>query len=468
MERNGMNEIVFEPAWQMAKRIASREISCEELMRAHLDRVHAVNGAINALVELYAEEALATARRMDRQFPPDAEELPPFYGVPMSVKGAWDCAGFINTGGTLGRKGFVAQHDAPVIARMRAAGMIPFGVTNLPEFSMAFESDNLIYGRTSNPYDLSRTSGGSGGGGSAAIAAGCSPFEVGGDLGGSIRVPSHCTGIAGLKPTLGRIPLTGYFPGPFGVVTLLATAGPMARTVKDLALTYPLLCGPDSEDANVADAIVRAPGEVDLSTLRIAYHKDNGVFPPTFETAATVQKAAEAMQGVAASVEEARPDGLDESFEIMLGLLGADGGAGFELLTAMCETKERSPFLNILLEALQPMTLTSAQFGGLLVRRDMYRARVARFFTCHDVILCPAAAFPAQPHGEAVARVNAFSYTMAHNVSGCPGVVVRCGTSQEGLPIGVQVVADRWQEHVALRVAAHLEEVFGGWQKPTA
>jgi amidase len=461
-----MNDIVFQPAWRLAQHIASRDISCEELMRAHLDRIQAVNHQINAIVELYAEEALATARRMDKQFPSDVSELPPFYGVPMSVKGAWDCAGFSNTGGTLGRKSFVAQHDATVIARMRAAGMIPLGVTNLPEFSMAFESDNLIYGRTSNPYDLSRTSGGSGGGGGAAIASGCSPFEVGGDLGGSIRVPSHFSGIAGLKPTLGRIPLTGYFPGPFGVVMLLSTAGPMARTVKDLILSYPLLSGPDSQDASVVDAVLRSPDDVDISTLRIAFHKDNGVFPPTLETAITVQKAAEALQGVAASLDETCPDGLAESFDIMLGLLGADGGAGLEMLVAMCETSERSPFLTSLLAVLQPMTLTSPQFGDLLVRRDLYRSRVARFFTSYDVILCPAAAFPAQPHGQAFEKVQAFSYTMAHNVSGCPAVVVRCGTSPEGLPIGVQVVAAHWNEHVALKVAAHLESAFGGWRAP--
>jgi amidase len=461
-----MSDLVFEPAWRLAQRIAAREVSCEDLMRAHLDRIQSVNRAINAVVEVYAEEALATARRMDRQMPSDVAELPPFYGVPMTVKGAWDCAGFVNTGGTMGRKGFVSQHDATVIGRMRAAGMIPLGVTNLPEFSMAFESDNLVYGRSSNPYALSCTAGGSGGGGGAAIASGCSPFEVGGDLGGSIRVPCHFNGIAGLKPTLGRIPLTGYFPGPFGITTLLATAGPMARTVKDLVLTYPLLCGPDFFDGTVADAVVRSPDEVDLGSLRIAFHTENGVFPCSPETAATVTKAAEAMHDVAAVVQKARPEQLEESYEIMLGLLGADGGAGFEELIAVSNTSERSPFLCSLLDMLQPMTLSSAQFGSLLVRRDLYRSRVARFFGSYDAILCPAAGFPAPPHGHAVANVAAFSYTMAHNVSGCPGVVVRCGTSSDGLPIAVQVVAGPWQEHIALKVASHLETVFGGWSRP--
>ncbi|MBI3681595.1 MAG: amidase [Acidobacteria bacterium] len=460
-----MNELVFLSMKRMAEMIRRKEISSAELMDAHLARIAKVNPEINAVVEMEAEEARNAARNADARLA-RGEAGGPLDGVPMSVKGAWDCAGWINTGGTLGRKGLVAPQDATVIARMKRAGAIPIGVTNLPEFSLAFESDNLVYGRTNNPYDVTRTPGGSGGGGSAAIASGCSPFEVGGDLGGSIRVPAHFAGIAGLKTTLGRVPLSGYFPGPFGMVTLMATAGPMARFVEDLVLTLPLMAGPDLLDASAVDARLENPDEVRVDKMRCAFHADNGIHPCTPETAQVVDRAAKVVAETGAAVEEARPQGLEQGYDIFAGLLGSDGGAGLDELVRMSGTTELSARFRETREFFAPLGVSAAGLHGLLVRRDIFRMQVVSFFQRYDVLLCPVCAFPALPHGQTRANLPGFSYTMVHNLSGCPAAVVRCGQSADGLPIAVQVVAAPWQEHKALAVALHLERVFGGWRRP--
>jgi amidase len=460
-----VNDLVFRSVKWMAEAIRAKKLSCVELIQAHLNHIGQANPRLNAVVSLAAETALEQARRMDNSRP---DPLPPCYGVPMTVKEAWDSKGMVNSGGALGRKGLLATQDATVIARMKRAGMIPIGTTNLPEYSLAFESDNFIYGRSNNPYDVNRTPGGSGGGGAAAIASGCSPFEVGGDLGGSIRVPSHFCGIAGLKTTLGRVPLTGYFPGPFGMVTLMATAGPMARYVEDLALTLPLMAGPDLVDMSAVDAVLRHPADVRLSSLRLAFHTDNGIMPPAAETCALVEKAAQAMQGAAQSVEEARPEGIEQAMDLGLGLLGGDGGAGLMTLNHLSGTTENTPLFKGSLELFKPYATDAMGLMGRLAERDAYRMRIASFFHRFDALLCPTAAFPAPPHGSYPDNFRGFSYTFAHNLSGCPGAVVRCGESAEGMPIGVQVVGAPWREDICLAVAAHLEEVFGGWKAPEA
>ena len=224
-----VNDLLFSSATAIAAAIRDKEISSLEVVDAHLSHIERANPGMNAIVRVLADEARAAAREADAAVARD-DSLGPFHGVPMTVKDAWEVKGVPSTGGTLGRADYLPQQDATVIDRMRRAGAIPIGMTNLPELSFAFESDNLIHGRTSNPYDPARTPGGSGGGGAAAIAAGMSPIEIGADLGGSIRLPCHFCGIAGIRATTGRVPRTGYFPPSLGWVSLFAAAGPMARS----------------------------------------------------------------------------------------------------------------------------------------------------------------------------------------------------------------------------------------------
>ena len=239
-----MDELIYTSAKKMAHAIQAKQVSSVELIEAHLQRIDEVNPALNAVVYSLAERALDEARQADAATV-RGDATGPLHGVPTTVKEAWESAGIPCTGGTLGRKGFIGARDSTVVARLRAAGAIPIGMTNTPELSMAFESDNLVYGRTNNPYDLARTPGGSGGGGAAIIAAGGSPWEIGADLGGSIRLPAHFSGIAGIKPTVGRVPMTGYFPPSLGFMQMFCSAGPMARHAEDLALTLRFLSGPE-------------------------------------------------------------------------------------------------------------------------------------------------------------------------------------------------------------------------------
>jgi amidase len=351
---------------------------------------------------------------------------------------------------------------------MRAAGAIVLGKTNLPELSLAYESNNLIYGRTSNPYDLSRTPGGSSGGESSIIAAGGSPLGLGTDAGGSIRVPAHFCGIAGLKPTSGRVPFTGLLPPALGASARMRHVGPMARYVGDLALTLPILSGVDWRDSATIPMLLEDPRNVELKSLRVAFYTDNGIMSPTPETIETVQNAIAVLSEAGLFVEEARPPGIEHSYELFRDLFAADGGAGVQRLLKMAGTTEVHPYLQQFSEILRPYAMTTAGFSSLLVRWDQFRSTMLSFLEHYDVILCPVCATPAWPHSTTIIEEQFFagSYSITYNLTGWPAATVRGGTSPEGLPIGVQVVARPWREDVALAVAQQLEIVLGGWQPP--
>jgi amidase len=360
----------------------------------------------------------------------------------------------------------VPEQDATAVARLRAAGAIVLGKTNVPELSLAFESDNLVYGRTNNPYDLTRTPGGSSGGEAAIIAAGGSPLGLGTDAAGSIRLPAHFCGIAGLKPTHGRVPRSGAFPPPVGLLADLWQVGPLARRVEDLIASLPILVGPDGHDPSVAPVPLHDPASVRMTDLRLAFHTDNGVVAATSEVAAAVRAAAQVLTQAGAAVDEARPTGIERGFELATRLFAADGGAGVGTLLQMAGTSQPSPLLVQLGQVLQAPPLGAAEFAGLLVEWDIFRAMMLGFMGGYDAIVCPVNAFTALPHGTTwdMDRLPGFSYTMAYNLTGWPVVVVRAGTSAEGLPIGVQIVARPWHEDVALALAQRIEAATGGWQ----
>jgi amidase len=452
----------------LAAMIARGDVSAVEVVEAHIARIEQVNPKLNAVVAKRYEAARNEAQEADRRRA-KGEPLGPLHGVPVTVKDAFDTAGVISSGGTKGRATHIPAQDATAVARLRAAGAIILGKTNLPELSLAFESDNLIYGRTNNPYDLSRTPGGSSGGEAAIIAAGGSPLGLGTDAAGSLRVPSHFCGITTLKPTSGRIPLTGAFPPALGPTGCLWHVGPLARRVEDLILTLPLLAGPDWRDPLVPPMPLGQPDETALKKLRVAFYTDNGVISPTSETMSIVQRAANILASAGAVVEENRPGGIEQSFELLVALLAADGGAGLQMLFQMAGTTEVHPLIQRLGQCLQPLAAaTPAQFAGLMLRWDMFRSAMLAFMESYDVIICPVNAYPAMLHGVTFDddQLPAFSYTMTYSLTGWPVVVIRGGTSPEGLPIGVQIVARPWREEVALAVAQRLEMALGDWQRP--
>lgn len=462
-----MDELVYTSATSLAQAIRDKRVSSQEVVEAYIHRIEAVNPQLNAVVQLTADTALTQARQADVALA-RGEIKGPLHGVPITIKDSFDTEGVISTAGTKGRASYVPQQDATAVARMRAAGAILLGKTNLPELSLAYESNNLIYGRTNNPYDLSRTPGGSSGGESAIIAAGGSPLGLGTDGFGSIRLPAHFCGIAGLKPTSGRIPFTGLLPSAFGASARLRHVGPMARYVEDLILTLPILAGVDWRDPATIPMPLDDPRKVELKSLRVAFYTDNGIMTPTPETTGIVRTAVHALADAGTVVEEARPAGIEQSYEIFRNLFAADGGAGVQRLLQMAGTTDIHPFVQQFGEILHPYAMTSAEFSGLLVRWDMFRSTLLSFLEKYDVIICPVCATPAWPHSSTITEEQFFagSYSITYNLTGWPGVAVRGGTSSERLPIGVQVVARPWREDVALAVAQHLETVLGGWQRP--
>ena len=461
-----MSELIFKSAKSIAVGIRARTFSAVEVVEAHLARINEVNGSLNAVVCLASERARTEARRADEALS-RGHNLGPLHGVPITLKDSIDTQGVVTTGGTMGRIGFVPKRDSTVAARLRAAGAILLGKTNTPELTLAGETNNLVYGRTNNPYDLSRMPGGSSGGAGAIIASGGSPLDMGSDTGGSIRLPAHFCGIAGIKPNSGRVPRTGHIvPYGMGAVDSLTQLGPMARFVEDLALALPIIAGPDWRDPAIAPVPLGNPDDVAVGSLRVAMHTDNGLMSPTKETADAVLAAAAALRDAGAEVAEVRPSALAQLPEFHNAISSADGRAWTKRLLQKWGTTESHPWLQRRLDDAE--VIPSDELSALLEKADAYRSEMLQFMENYDAILCPTAAYPATEHEGTFheSRTMGFAYTGAYNVTGWPGAVVRGGTSPEGLPIGVQVVARPWREDVALALAAVLESALGGWQRP--
>jgi amidase len=460
-----MSEWAHASATAMAAAIREKRISSAELVGMCLKRIAAVNPQLNAVVQVRSERALREARESDRALE-GGEVMGPLHGVPYTLKDAIEAQGMICTGGTEGRARYIPSEDATVVKRLRSAGAILLGKTNCPELGWAWEADNLIYGRTNNPYDLTLSPGGSSGGESAIIAAGGSPFGLGSDAGGSVRFPAHCTGIASIKPTSGRVPRTGHFPGPGGMLDSLWQIGPLARSVEDLDLVLSVIAGADEGDPAIVPMPMGHARNVDLRHLRVAYHTDNGIDTPSSEIADTVKRAATALDANGIRVKEARPAVIDQTYEIYLGLFTADGGAGIESLLNAAGTARVHPLMQRVLDLQHQGGILGAELDVLLGRWDAFRRDMLAFMSDYDAILCPVSSSTEMQHGSTYDRLSRFSYTMTFNLTGWPAAVVRAGTSERGMPIGVQIAARPWREDVALALAKVLQDELGGWQPP--
>src|SRR6266576_4686799 len=324
-QRNVMTDINFLPAIEMSRQVREKRISPVELAEAHLAKIERLNPKLNAFVHVDPEPVRRQAREAEAAVR-SGPVLGPLHGVPISIKSSIEVAGMKCEAGTRLRAGLVATHDAPLVERLRRAGVVILGVTNTPELLMAWETDNLLYGRTNSPWDLARTPGGSSGGEAAAIASGMSAAGVGSDGGGSIRVPAHFSGICGLKPTPGRIPATGHFPNSVGPFALIGVVGPMARKVQDLKLLFEVMQGPDIGDPSAVSVPVRWPDRDELKKVPIGYFEDDGRTPVTSETRAAVRTAAEALTRAGFQVEPFRPDGLELARQLWWKFFGIAGG----------------------------------------------------------------------------------------------------------------------------------------------
>jgi amidase len=455
-------------ATNLARMIRSREATSAEVVAAHYDRIDEVNPTINALVVDMRERATQQAHDADAALV-RGDEVGPLHGVPFTVKDALAVAGEPFSGGTLGRKGVVADQDATVVTRMMAAGAILLGKTNVPEGCLALETDNFVYGRTNNPYGLDRTPGGSSGGESALIASGGSPIGIGSDAGGSIRQPAHCCGIAGLKPTAGRVPRTGHWPAFTGMTDSFNVVGPLARSVQDLATVFRVLVGPDASDPHISDVGLGDPAAIAIPGLRIAWFTDNGVMASDAATSQAVTSAVSALRDAGCEVTEDRPPGIERSFETLFSVWRADAGAGIRALLSDAGTEKMHPLTEGFQRKQGDEPISAAELAVLLAGLDELRSEMWQWMQSYDAIISPVNARPAVAHGTsvepAVFPVN--SYVYPFNLSGWPAVSVRGGTSPEGLPIGVQVGARPWREDVALALAGVVERASGGYGPPT-
>jgi amidase len=426
--------MIDDTALGLARRIADREVSARDVVAAHLRRIDEVNGAINAVVQIDAERALARAGEADAALA-RGEPWGPLHGVPFTVKDNLCAEGIPMAIGVPERAGTVPGVDATAVARLKAAGAILLGKTNCPPWGAGIETDNEVYGRTSNPYDPERTPGGSSGGEAAIVAAGGSPCGLGTDSGASVRLPAHFCGLASIKPSAGRVPLTGVLDDEGQLGTLgdpRTQVGPMARSVADVALLLRLIAGPDGRDGGVAPVPLGDPAEVRLRGLRVAVQFENEHAAATPDTAATVARAAAALREAGAVVDEARhPAGGHEITIEVWRSYGAGVGAG--------------------------------ELWRLLRHWDAFRSEMLAFADRYDLILSPVFPGPARLHGtmNALGEIDPTSFTTPHSLTGWPAATVRCGTSAEGLPIGVQLVARPWRDDVALAAALRLEQVAG-------
>ncbi|HET9739845.1 MAG TPA: amidase [Solirubrobacteraceae bacterium] len=408
-------------------------------MTAHVRRIEAVDGAVNAVVQVDGQRALARAAEADAALA-RGEAGGPLHGVPFTAKDNLSAEGVEMAIGAPERVGVVPERDATAVARLRDAGGILLGKTNCPLYGGGIETDNEVYGRTNNPWDLERTPGGSSGGEAAAIAAGCSPCGVGTDSGASVRLPAHFCGLASIKPTSGRVPVTGVLDdlGQIGALGDPRTqVGPLARRVADVALLLGVLTGPDGRDGGTPPVPLGDPAAVELRGLRIAASAENGLASPTTETVEMVARAAEALRAAGATVSDARhPSG------------------GHELTIEVWRSYGEG--------------MSAEELYGILRRWDAFRAEMLAWGERFDVIVCPVFAGPAPRHGETAVpgELDPTSYTTPSSLTGWPSATVWGGTAPEGLPLDVQVIAKPWRDDVALAVALELERALGGWRPP--
>lgn len=429
-----MDRLLDAPAVAVADAIRARTVSSLEVVSAFLQRIEARNPRVNALVQVPAEAALARACLADAALAAGeaaGKAIGPLHGVPFTAKDIFETAGVITAAGLPERASFVPENDAVAVSRLQAMGAILIGKTNCPPGGGGGATDNPVYGRTSNPYDVARSAGGSSGGEAAAQAAGMSPLGLGSDSGGSIRLPAHYCGVAGLKPTSCRVPSTGALELPGGLSDPRSQIGPMSRFVADLWPAFVAIAGPDGRDSGVVPVPLGAPASVALAGLRLAWFDDDGVVTPTPATVETVRRAAASLVSAGVDVSRARPPALEEAGPVT---------------RAYWDTRTRS----------------GAEVEDNLLRWDRFRTAMLGFMAHYDAILCPVDHQPAIPHG--TDDPDQFSYTLPWSLTGYPCVVVRAGTSPEGLPIGVQVVARPWREDVAIAVALEVERWCGGWQ----
>lgn len=461
LENNGTIE--SQSLGKLAELIRTHAISPVDVVNAYLRRIEKLNSFLNAIVTL-APDALQRAKEAEASVS-QGDALGPLHGVPVTVKDTIETAGLRTTSGSAMRAEFVPERDAPAVARLKAAGAIILGKTNTAEMAMDYTTENPVFAPTINPHDPSLTTGGSSGGEAAAIATCLSPGGIGSDLAGSVRIPAHFCGIAGLKPTVGRIPGEGQFPPSTGPYSLGAVIGPMARSVSDLRLMFKVLAGIET---------VESMGRASIVGSRVAYYADDGVAPVTEETRQAVEAAARALSDAGLIVEQTRPPGVEQGHYLWLKLFSRASVVQLRQVYAGNEEKGGDFVRWRLTTADDTPAPTLDDYINAWLERDRLRAELLSWMEHTPLLVTPVGATPAYKNktlkvtvGErTMSTFRAFSYSQTCNAFDLPAVVVPAGRSLEGLPIAVQIIGRPFAEEMVLDAAAIIEEVLGGWQMP--
>ncbi len=482
MTSNGDDEITSMSAATLCELVRRRALSPVEIMEAHLGRAARLNPALNAIVT-FAPDALEQARAAERVMM-SGDSLPPLHGLPVTIKDTIDTANLRTTSGSRLRAGRVPASDAPAVARLRGAGAIVLGKTNASELAIEYNADNEVFGRTNNPHDFALTPGGSSGGCAAALSACLSPASLGSDLIGSIRIPAHFCGVAGLFPTPGRVPPGGHFPPTEGALATAASLGPLARTVDDLALLFDALTGEDGAcpgSHRGADAVEpgRAVSETQLRGLRIACYADDGSVGVTEETASAVWAAARALADAGMETIDSRPPEVAGASDLWLALFPRAVERIVRAEYAGREELAGAAVRAILRRADRAGDAPDAapeHDPAAWVERDRRRASLLERMRETPLLLAPVGAVAAFAHGtrkveaggEGVNTFRAFGSAQACNVFGLPAACVPAGRTHAGLPVGVQIIGRPHEERLVLAAARIIEDALGGWQRPPA
>jgi amidase len=475
-----MSKLHYLSASEILSMVREGSLSVQKLVSDLLERIDEVNSKINGLVHFDREEIISQAKRADGTLS-SGKDVGPLHGLPITIKDNIETAGLVTTGGIKGRERYVPSFDASVVQRLKPAGAIIVGKTNCPAFCAGFETENDIYGRTNNPYNLTKRVGSSSGGEAALVAAGGSYIGIGSDTGGSIKWPASFCGVCGLIPTFGRVPRTGTIPPYLGFLET-TQIGPLARTVEDLVLILPVIMGPDNWDSKCVPMPFHDPNEFRVKDMKIAYYTENGFVEPEREVQRTLYQAADVLAKVGFEMEEKYPPATTEFLSLSKGLNGFTKDVDPDTMPSIHEQEESvelypSSVLDLADDWLQrsqraqgTKAMLAVEFFFWGIKLDAYRSKILSFLESYDAIVCPVSGRTAFDHGESNEEnfnpLDLLSYTHPYSFVGLPAVTLRCGTSSDGPPIGVQIITQHAKEGLALKLALQLEDKMGAYQPP--
>ncbi len=469
MNREETLEICFSTATELARSIRNKDLSAAEAMEAHLAQIERVNPEVNAIVTLHPEKAMEEARSADDALARRDEEIGPLHGLPIAHKDLFPTKGVRTTFGSPIFSDFVPEEDAIVVERSKRAGAVSVGKTNTPELGAGSQTFNEVFGRTSNPYDATKTCGGSSGGAAVALACGMLPIADGSDMGGSLRNPASFCNVVGLRPSVGRVPVKSV-----AGFSQISVNGPMARTVEDLALFLSAISGPDSRSpSSISEpgSIFAEPLDRDFSGVRIAWSHDLGEFPVDRRVSAAMDEQRHVFEDVGCRVEDASPDfsGADEVFKVLRAW-------HFELSHGELLDKHHDKLKDTVVWNIEEgRKLTGPQIGEAEKKRTALYERVRAFMETHEFIVLPTVQvspfdvdeeYPTEISGvEMETYIDWMKSCYFITATGLPAISVPCGFTEGGLPVGLQIVGRIRDEIGVLRLAHAFERATGFWKR---